>query len=64
LEDNWWNEAKLSTNWLDLIFIQFYKRLNLPQDFYKRDYYQLIQLLPPEAIDKEIIYNLDLIYAN
>jgi ABC-type cobalamin/Fe3+-siderophores transport system ATPase subunit len=62
LNDIWWSEAKLSTNWLDLIFVQFYKRLNLPQDFYKRDYYQLIQLLPPKAIDKEIIYNLNLIY--
>jgi len=35
LNHNWWKEAKLSSDWLDLIFPEFYKRLSLPQDFYK-----------------------------
>ena len=58
----WWDNAKLSSDWLDLIFPEFYKRLNLPQDFYKRDYYELINLLSVKEIDKEIVHNLDLIY--
>lgn len=62
LNHQWWADAKLSTDWLDLIFTEFYRQLNLPQDFYKRDYYQLINLLDPQDIDKEIVKNLDLIY--
>jgi AAA15 family ATPase/GTPase len=46
LTHEWWHNAKLSSDWLDLIFPEFYKKLNLPQDFYKRDYYQLINLTP------------------
>ena len=35
----WWKKAaKLSDEWLDIIFPEFYKRLGLPQDFFKRDY--------------------------
>jgi AAA15 family ATPase/GTPase len=62
LNHPWWKDAKLSSDWLDLIFPEFYKRLNLPQDFYKRDYYQLINLLELKNIDNEITENLDLLY--
>ena len=62
LEHEWWNNAKLSSDWLDLIFPEFYKKLGLPQDFYKRDFYQLIDLLTIEEIDNEIVTHLDLIY--
>lgn len=62
LNHKWWKDAKLSSDWLDLIFPEFYKRLDLPQDFYKRDYYQLINLISIDDIDAEIIENLDLIY--
>ncbi len=58
----WWREAKLSTEWLDLIFPIFYQKLNIPQDFYKRDYYQLISLMEVDSIDEELIAYLDLIY--
>ncbi len=56
-----WNTTKLSDDWLDVIFPAFYKRLSLPQHFYKRDYYQLISLLKPEEIDPEINEKLDAI---
>jgi ABC-type multidrug transport system ATPase subunit len=59
LSNNFWNTAKLSDDWLDIIFPAFYKRLGLPQDFYKRDYYQLISLLQPNEIDPEITEKLD-----
>jgi AAA15 family ATPase/GTPase len=62
LNHQWWKDAKLSSDWLDLIFPEFYKKLNLPQDFYKRDYYQLINLLELKNIDNEITENLNLLY--
>lgn len=60
--NEWWNKAKLTDDWLDLIFPAFYKRLGLPQGFYKRDYYELINLLTPEEVSSEIIEKLDAIY--
>jgi predicted ATPase len=59
--NEWWNKTKLSDDWLDIIFNEFYKRLKFPQDFYKRDYYKLIRLLNPSEVDKEITEKLDLI---
>ena len=56
-----WNSTKLSDDWLDIIFPEFYKRLNLPPNFYKRDYYQLIGLLQADEIDAEIAEKLDAI---
>lgn len=61
-DHEWWSKAKLSDEWLDVIFSEFYKRLNLPQDFYKRNYYQLITLLSTEQIEKEIVDKLDEVY--
>ncbi|RPH33196.1 MAG: AAA family ATPase [Bacteroidales bacterium] len=62
LSHDWWHKAKLSDDWLDVIFPEFYKRIGLPQDFYKRDYYQLIMLMKPEHIDKEVLEKLDIIH--
>ncbi len=62
LSHTWWNTAKLTDEWLDVIFPEFYKRLNLPRDFFKRDYYQLITLLKPEEVDKEVIEKMNVIY--
>ena len=62
LNDDWWNDAKLSDEWLDKIFPEFYKQLNIPQDFYKRDYYQLISLLGKKDIHDEVSEKLDAIY--
>ena len=61
--NNFWTTAKLSDDWLDVIFPEFYKRLNLPQNFYKRDYYQLISLLQPAEIDPEVTENLNAIVS-
>jgi energy-coupling factor transporter ATP-binding protein EcfA2 len=62
LTDNWWNDEKLSDDWLDKIFPEFYKQLEIPQDFYKRDYYQMINLMKKEEISSEISEKLDIIY--
>lgn len=63
LNHKFWNDTKLSDDWLDVIFPQFYNQLGIKQDFYKRDYYALISLLKPEEIDPEIIEKLDAILA-
>jgi ABC-type cobalamin/Fe3+-siderophores transport system ATPase subunit len=62
LSNPWWNTAKMSDEWLDIIFPEFYKRIGIKQGFYKRDYYQLIKLLTPKEIDDEITEKLDEIY--
>jgi ABC-type cobalamin/Fe3+-siderophores transport system ATPase subunit len=59
--NEWWDNQKLSTDWLDLIFPEFYKRIDMPTDFRKRDYYELIKLLEVSEIDQEIIECLDMI---
>lgn len=62
LTHDWWNKTKLTDDWLDLIFADFYAKLGKKQDFYKRDYYELIKLIKPTDIDSEITEKLDLIY--
>jgi len=62
LKHEWWHKTKLSDEWLDVIFSEFYKRIGLPQDFFKRDYYQLITLMKPEEINIEVTEKLTIIY--
>ncbi len=65
LTDVWWDTTKLSDDWLDRIFPEFYKILNLPEaqhKNYKKDYYQIIGLLKASEVDDEIKMNLDRIY--
>jgi ABC-type cobalamin/Fe3+-siderophores transport system ATPase subunit len=62
LNHDWWKTAKITDEWLKPIFTEFYKNLNIPQDFYKRDFYSLIKLMEPETIDSEIIEKLDRLY--
>jgi AAA15 family ATPase/GTPase len=62
LAHEWWNKTKLTDEWLDIIIAEFYKKIGKTQDFYKRDYYELIKLMKPSDIDIEITEKLDLIY--
>ena len=62
--NNWWNTAKLSSEWLDLIFPEFYRQLGFSENRYKnnkRDYFELIKLLEPNEIDPEITEKLDIL---
>ena len=63
LEDIWWSEGKLTDDWLDLIFPEFYEQIKLSPIFRKGAYYQLIRLLKSNEIDSEIVEKLDRIYA-
>jgi energy-coupling factor transporter ATP-binding protein EcfA2 len=63
LNDNWWDNAKLSDEWLDKIFPEFYRLLNISiGSNFKRDYYQLINLMETKDIPSEITQKLDIIY--
>ena len=62
IKHEWWQKAKLSDEWLDVIFPEFYKRVGLSSNFFKRDYYQLIMHMKPEEIDGEITEKLDMIF--
>ncbi|MDR1416425.1 MAG: AAA family ATPase [Prevotellaceae bacterium] len=62
LQNEWWDAAKLTDDWLDKIFPAFYERLGIPHAAnYKRDYCDLIPILEAADIDKEIADKLDLI---
>lgn len=62
-DDAWWNDAKLSDDWLDKIFPAFYDRLqiNVGKNF-KQEYYRLIALMEPEDIPNEITEKLDALH--
>ncbi len=62
-DDAWWNDAKLSDDWLDKIFPAFYDRLqiNVGKNF-KQEYYRLIVLMEPEDIPNEITEKLDALH--
>lgn len=62
LNNSWWSTEKLSDNWLDKIFTEFFKSLNITKSFFKRDYYQLISLLSPNEVDDEIVTKLDMLH--
>ena len=62
VNNDWWNRTKLSDDWLDIVFAEFYRQLNAPKDFYKRDYYQLIDSMNRIDIDVEVTEKLDIIY--
>ena len=63
LNDEWWNNAKLSDDWLEKIFPAFYTQLNINVGAnFKKDYYQLISLMNKEDISTEITEKLNTIY--
>jgi ABC-type cobalamin/Fe3+-siderophores transport system ATPase subunit len=63
LNDSWWDDSKLSDEWLDKIFPKFYQQLNLSMGSnFKRDYYHLINLMETKDIPSEIAQKLDIIY--
>ncbi|MDR0995637.1 MAG: AAA family ATPase [Tannerella sp.] len=61
--DPWWNDGKLSDDWLDKIFPEFYKALGIPAGKnFKKNYYQLISLMDADEIAPEVQEKLDSIY--
>ncbi|MBM2816695.1 MAG: hypothetical protein HW421_3457 [Ignavibacteria bacterium] len=60
--DKWWFDTKLSDDYLENIFSEFYSKLGIKNEFNKGRYFELIKFLEPEEIDSEIIEKLNEIY--
>lgn len=59
--DRWWVTTKASDEFLDRVFEEYFKRLNLPNLMRKTNYHQLARLVPKELIEPEIVEKLDAI---
>jgi len=54
-------EIKVTDDFLDPLFANYYQRLGIPQQTYKRDYHGLANAIPVDEIPKEVIEILDII---
>ena len=59
--DPWGTEIKVTDDFLDPLFANFYQRLGIPQQTFKRDYHGLADAIPVNEIPKEVIEILDII---
>ena len=50
----WTTDIKVTDDVLDPLFVNFYKRLGIPQQIYKRDYHGLADGIPVEEIQPEV----------
>ena len=61
--DPWGPDAKVTDEFLDPLFANYYECLGTPQQTYKRDYHGLAESIPLEHLDAEISVVLDAILA-
>ncbi len=61
--DRYWSTAKVTDEFLDPLFDQFFGKLGLPNLMRKTDYHQLARFLAPSDIDPEVVKKLDLVSA-
>ena len=59
--DPWGPDIKVTDDFLDPLFANFYQRLGTPQQIFKRDYHGLADAIPVEEIAPEVLQMLDLI---
>ncbi len=59
--DPWSHDTKITDEFLDPLFANFYERLGTPQRTFKRDYYQLALTVPLNDLPPEITEKLDAI---
>jgi len=57
--DPWGPDIKVTDEFLDPLFENYYQRLGTPQQTYKRDYHALADAMPLSQIDPEVIQMLD-----
>ena len=60
-EAKWWLTTKASDDYLDPLFSAFFAKLELPNLMGKANYYNLVQYIPKERIDPEIVRVFDMI---
>ena len=61
--DAWWNDTKMSDDFLDRLFPAFFKKIGLPNLMRKTDYHILARFVPLEQISPEVGKMLDAIHA-
>lgn len=61
--DPWSADTKVTDDFLDPLFENFFERLKLPNLLRKSDYHELARLVPRESIDPEVVEKLDVIAA-
>jgi hypothetical protein len=57
----WWSATKMTDDFLDLVFADFFKKLSLPNLMMKTDYHRLVGFMTPDEIDAEVVGVLDTI---
>ena len=57
--DSFWRQVRASEGFLDLVFDEFFRAVNLPNLMRKTDYHRLASLVPASAIDAEVLGVLD-----
>ena len=61
--DPWGPDIKVTDEFLDPLFENYFQRLGTPQQIYKRDYHGLADVLPLHQIDLEVNRQLDALAA-
>lgn len=61
--DPWGPDIKVTDQFLDPLFKNFFDRLGTPQRIYKRDYHGLAGCIPLEQLDPELVDVLDALWA-
>lgn len=57
--DPWWFKSKMSDDFLDIVFRNYFEKMNMPILMKKGDYHLLLRFTKPEHVDKEVKENLD-----
>jgi len=57
----WDNDTKVSDDFLDPLFQDYFKKLKLPNLMNKKNFYELARLVPRDEIDSEVREKLDAI---
>jgi len=60
--DPWGPDIKVTDEFLDPLFKNYYQTINLPQKLFKRDYHRLAEVIPLQQLDPEITLILDAIH--
>ncbi|MFQ5629689.1 MAG: hypothetical protein ACE5I1_13070, partial [bacterium] len=60
--ESWWNDTKMSDDFLDKIFRKYFSEIKTPVLMDKSSYYQLALLAEPDELDAELTKKLDAIY--
>lgn len=58
-DDPWGPDIKVTDEFLDPLFENYFQRLGTPQQIYKRDYHGLADTIPLAQLDSEIAQHLD-----